>query len=346
MRLIHAREHGGPGRLESYRTDLLGKDGARVPVLVSAALIIESGEPVGSVGVFTDLRERLRMEAQLSEAQEELRAREKQALIAELAGAAAHELNQPLTSVLGYAELIRRRRRPTPRPSQSAAAIILQEAERMAEIVRKIGKITRYETKTLRRRGQDPRSRPLEQLRTAGEGTTRRPTPANPARAGERRMAAEGVKNEPRPSDAPAVPSTQRQRRRAAPGGVARSPARSCSAGPRDAPFEDAATQSSARRASCSTTRPSASASRGAALGVGRAGRREDGQIVVRVARRRRASHPGERRSDAPLPGARVRAGRPRSWSSDGATLHARLRRRARFVDGAPAALLARPRWR
>jgi signal transduction histidine kinase len=147
MSLIHAREHGGPGRLESFRTELLGKDGAPVPVLVSAALIMERGEPVGSVGVFTDLRDRLRMEAQLSEAQEELRAREKQALIAELAGAAAHELNQPLTSVLGYAELIRRRSSDG-EAVQSSASVIVQEAERMADIVRKIGKITRYETKT------------------------------------------------------------------------------------------------------------------------------------------------------------------------------------------------------
>ncbi len=147
MRLIHAREHGGPGRLEGYRAELLGKGGTGVPVLLSAALILERGKPVGSVGVFTDLRDRLRMEAQLSEAQEELRAREKQALIAELAGAAAHELNQPLTSVLGYAELIRRRAADAA-AVQSAAGVILQEAERMAEIVRKIGKITRYETKT------------------------------------------------------------------------------------------------------------------------------------------------------------------------------------------------------
>jgi PAS domain S-box-containing protein len=147
MRLIHAREHGGPGRLESFRTELRGKDGVSVPVLVSAALIMEHGQPFGSVGVFTDLRDRLRMEAKLSEAEEELRAREKQALIAELAGAAAHELNQPLTSVLGYAELMRRRGNDVP-AVHSAAAIILQEAERMADIVRKIGKITRYETKT------------------------------------------------------------------------------------------------------------------------------------------------------------------------------------------------------
>lgn len=147
MRLIHSKEFGGPGRLEGYRTEVLAKDQTRVPVLLSAALILEEGAPVGSVGIFTDLRERLQMEARLTEAQEELRAREKQALIAELAGAAAHELNQPLTSVLGYAELIRRRLGDDS-PASSAAAVIVNEAERMAEIVRKIGKITRYETKS------------------------------------------------------------------------------------------------------------------------------------------------------------------------------------------------------
>ena len=147
MRLIHARDHGGPGRLEGFRTEVHGSDGADIPVLLSAALIMENGKPVGSVGIFTDLRDRLRMETQLNAAQEELRAREKQAIIAELAGAAAHELNQPLTSVLGYAELIRRRVDDIT-AVKSAAGIILQEGERMADIVRKIGKITRYETKS------------------------------------------------------------------------------------------------------------------------------------------------------------------------------------------------------
>lgn len=152
MRLIHGKEFGGPGRLEGYRTEVLARGGARVPVSLSASLILENGVPVGSVGIFTDLRERLRMEARLSEAQEELRSREKQALIAELAGAAAHELNQPLTSVLGYADLMQRRLARSETPLEpalmNASQVIVTEAERMAEIVRKIGKITRYETKS------------------------------------------------------------------------------------------------------------------------------------------------------------------------------------------------------
>ena len=232
MRLIHAREHGGPGRLEGRRTDLLGKDGAPVPVLISAALIMERGEPVGSVGVFTDLRERLRMETRLEEAQEELRAREKQSIIAELAGAAAHELNQPLTSVLGYAELIRRRSSDA-EGVQGSASIILQEAERMADIVRKVGKITRYETKNYvgaakildLDRSSGARA-PFLRTATAGTAVVASETalggvetsqarsqdghPREPCSHRERRMAAEGVKNQPSPSDAPSAPSTER----------------------------------------------------------------------------------------------------------------------------------------
>jgi len=83
----------------------------------------------------------------LLHAQEELRAREKQAIVAELAGAAAHELNQPLTSVIGYAELLRRQLEGNPQLS-NAAGVIISESERMAEIVRKVGKITKYETKS------------------------------------------------------------------------------------------------------------------------------------------------------------------------------------------------------
>lgn len=146
MRLIRSDE-GGSGRLSGHRTEVVGRSGERIPVSLSAALIFERGAPTGSVGIFTDLRERLQMEARLSEAREELRSREKQALIAELAGAAAHELNQPLTSVLGYAEIILRKTRRE-MPVEAETAVLVREAERMAEIVRKIGRITKYETKT------------------------------------------------------------------------------------------------------------------------------------------------------------------------------------------------------
>jgi PAS domain S-box-containing protein len=143
MRLIRA----GGGRVEGLRTELLDLNGERVPVSLSAAQLYEGDEPVGTVGIFTDLREKVRMEQRLAQAQEQILAQERQAIVAELAGAAAHELNQPLTSVMGYAELLKRRLQPET-GAYSAAEVIFNEAERMAEIVRKIGKITKYETKS------------------------------------------------------------------------------------------------------------------------------------------------------------------------------------------------------
>jgi len=145
MRLIRA----GGGRIEGLRTEVLDANGVAIPVLLSAALIYEGKVPTGSVGIFTDQREKVRMEHKLQQAQDQLLAQERQAVVAELAGATAHELNQPLTSVIGYAQmLLRLLDKEKDGATWSAAEVIFSEAERMAEIVRKIGKITKYETKS------------------------------------------------------------------------------------------------------------------------------------------------------------------------------------------------------
>jgi PAS domain S-box-containing protein len=147
MRRIRSSDWGGVGRLDNMRSFAVDKDGVRIPTSLSAAMIYEHGQPTATVGIFTDLRERLLTEERLAQAQQKLEVSEKQALLAELAGTAAHELNQPLTSVMGYGELLIRRL-PAGTPERNAAQVIMQEAERMANLVRKIGKITRYETKS------------------------------------------------------------------------------------------------------------------------------------------------------------------------------------------------------
>jgi len=127
------------------RCEVVAESGEIIPVDLSAALVAEDGRETATVGVFRDLREELRRETELLTTRERLEAAEKAALVSELAGAAAHELNQPLTSVLGFSELLFRRTQENERGREELAAI-LREAERMAGIVRKIGKITRYET--------------------------------------------------------------------------------------------------------------------------------------------------------------------------------------------------------
>lgn len=144
---LRSESEGGQGRLPVTRLDIVTKSGERVPVSLSASIIYENGREMATVGIFTDLRDRMQLERKLSDAETRLEESERNAVIVALAGTAAHELNQPLTSVMGYAELLRRKLKETDfafRPVD----IIYREAERMAEIVRKIGKITRYETKS------------------------------------------------------------------------------------------------------------------------------------------------------------------------------------------------------
>ena len=146
MRMLRSSSYGGVGRLEQIRREVITSSGERIPVNLTASIVYQEGEPIATVGIFSDLRDHIQMEQRLLQAQERLQRSQKQAVIAELAGAAAHELNQPLTSILGYAQLIERQSDPDDqhwRPNQ----VILQEGERMAEIVKKIGRITKFETK-------------------------------------------------------------------------------------------------------------------------------------------------------------------------------------------------------
>jgi len=145
MRMLRSTSYGGVGRLEQTRREVRTREGEIVPVSITASIIYEGDREVATVGIITDLRERIRMEQRLLQAQQKLQITEKQAVVAELAGAAAHELNQPLTSIMGYAQLVQRQS-PAEASHLRAIGIILSEAERMAGIVKKIGRITKYET--------------------------------------------------------------------------------------------------------------------------------------------------------------------------------------------------------
>jgi PAS domain S-box-containing protein len=133
--------------ISTTRCEMVAASGEIIPVDLSAAMVAEGGEETATVGVFRDLRQELRAAAELQQTRERLAVAEKAALVSELAGAAAHELNQPLTSVLGFSEMLFRRTQEEERGREELAAI-LREAERMAGIVKKIGRITRYETRS------------------------------------------------------------------------------------------------------------------------------------------------------------------------------------------------------
>jgi PAS domain S-box-containing protein len=143
---MRSAEHGGPGRLALIRQEIVTKSGERVPVNMTGSILYEGTCEVATVGILRDLRDRVQLERKLSDATMRLERSERSAEMIALAGTAAHELNQPLTSVLGYAELLKRKLAPDDY-AWAKVDIIHKEAERMKEIVRKIGRITRFETK-------------------------------------------------------------------------------------------------------------------------------------------------------------------------------------------------------
>ncbi len=146
MHLIRSNEEGAPGLIDSHREVVVHRRGELIPVEISAALVYEEDEEIATVGIFSDLRQQMKMEERLQEAMEALEETQRQAVVAEVAGAAAHELNQPLTSLLGYVEYLSRHFDEED-DVYRAVSTIYDDATRISEVVRKIGRVTQYRTR-------------------------------------------------------------------------------------------------------------------------------------------------------------------------------------------------------
>ncbi len=72
---------------------------------------------------------------------------EKEAAVIELAGAAAHEINQPLTSIIARTDLLMTDMQKD-KPLYRSIKVISDEAKRVAYLVQQIGNLTRYKTKS------------------------------------------------------------------------------------------------------------------------------------------------------------------------------------------------------
>jgi len=122
------------GRLQNYETTLV-QNGRIIPILTSASLLKnERGVVIGTLGVLKDLTEKKKLEEDLKKAQAELVQKEKLAAIGRLASGVAHEMNDPLTSVLTFSTLLREETKDGD-PSRESLDIIIKEAARARKIV-------------------------------------------------------------------------------------------------------------------------------------------------------------------------------------------------------------------
>jgi PAS domain S-box-containing protein len=97
--------HGG-GRVTAFEMTLRSQSGEKIPVHVSASPFREDGVLQGCFAVVRDLREQKKAEAERRAMQEQLMQAEKLSALGELISGIAHELNNPLTGVMGYSQLL------------------------------------------------------------------------------------------------------------------------------------------------------------------------------------------------------------------------------------------------
>jgi len=125
-------ETGRSGTLEYTFTR---RDGSTFPAQLSAALIKDgSGKPIGFVAVTEDISDRKKM-------QEQLILTERLASIGQLAAGMAHELNNPLTGIIGLSDMLLEK--DLPKNTKEDVVTINKEARRTANVVQGLLAFTR-----------------------------------------------------------------------------------------------------------------------------------------------------------------------------------------------------------
>lgn len=121
MKALRGVAHGGPGKLKDYQVEVVNKQGELVPISLNASIVYDPPDPKGegqiqqtvthgsevaTLGFFRDLRENKRLEKELEEARLQLFQSAKMAALGKLAAGVAHQINNPLSGISLFAQLL------------------------------------------------------------------------------------------------------------------------------------------------------------------------------------------------------------------------------------------------
>ncbi len=142
MRQLRSPEHGGAGKLRAYTVEVLHRDGTRIPIHLSAAIVYEGEREVATIGFFHDLRDDLRIRSELERTQVQLLQAEKMASLGKLAAGVAHQLNNPLGGITLFTRLVLEEY-TLPEGAHADLQRVLNDAERCRETVKELLEFTR-----------------------------------------------------------------------------------------------------------------------------------------------------------------------------------------------------------
>lgn len=134
---LKGEKFGGQGILRSLNTTILKSDGEEIPVELTASVICEDEEEIAAVFLYNDLRDKQAVEKKLRDTRARLAQSEKMASIGQLAAGVAHEINNPLTGILFYAEM-KQTELTADDPERGEVTAVIEDVNRCQDIVKNL----------------------------------------------------------------------------------------------------------------------------------------------------------------------------------------------------------------
>ncbi len=134
IKRMRSDDFGGKGKLKHHELIVKENKGHDIPVSFSGGIIYDRGQEIATYGIFTDLRAMLKIEKDLEQTHNMLMQSEKMAGLGRLAAGVAHEINNPMSGIMLYANLISEDLGED-HPASEDLQTIIHEAERCKIIV-------------------------------------------------------------------------------------------------------------------------------------------------------------------------------------------------------------------